>query len=301
MNHSDAPLELEHFLNKPKTLQHQNDMKKNTNYLNLHSFKAAFLFISALGIPVLTHAQLIIADTFDTADTTDVNADLASRQSGSIATTGWLTGQEASGTEIISSGGLTLGGGAGESNAVLDVNFADAGLGLLTNGAFKVSFDVNPGGSYATFSIGTPLSVLNGRPVVNSSTDFSLLMRSDNTGNVFAEAIDQGPTDSVDWSSGTVVLTVKTDSFSSGTAYTISMTVGGSVIDLNGAAAGNDFSGSWDADGTAYLYLSGRNAASTFDNFSVTAIPEPKHAGAWIGMLTLATLGSRKARKHRIR
>lgn len=245
-----------------------------------HYSKAIHSILLAI-LPVAASAQLLISDNFNT-NSTGINDDLGARQSGSLSTVSWVSGFDPSTTTSssigISGNQLYLQGGSNvEANAALNLDFATVDS-LLANGAFQVSFNVDPTeeGSYAAFTIGSVAGLeSNTRPLINSSSDFALLMRNDGTGNVFSASSNTGAFSGANWDSGLAVITVETADFTSGTAYTITMSVNGSDIDLNGAATGNAFIGTWDTDGTNYMYLSGRAGGNLFDNYSISAIPEP--------------------------
>jgi len=243
----------------------------------------SFICLAALASPL--KGQLILLDSFDT-DGTGVNEDLGSRQFGSIATANWLTASEGAtpeGSQVIRDNQLALGvasGGLYESNARLDIDFAKVD-GLLAGGAFQVSFKVNPTGSYAAFTLGSKGDLLDSRPLIRSSTDFGIVMKNGLSGAVYSHSGQVATFQAMDWNSGPLLLTIMTESFDEGVAYTISATVGGSTLDLNGEGAGTDFTGTWDSDGVNYMYLSGRGTDSTFDSFHVSAVPKPASTPKW--------------------
>lgn len=259
-------------------------MKKNILFASC--LTVAFIFSTA-------SAALIFSDNFDSA-TSGLNDNLGTRQSGTIAPLNYSFGGEGDGTGDINNNSLRLSGrssgGDGDNNARINYDFAQD-ANLLTGGAFRVSFDMLQASvSYAAFSIGSLSSAYlatSARPAIAGNTDIGLLMsrsgsveRWDNGSNIFNNS------SAVTSYSGSVFVPVEivvtTANFSSGTSYSFSLSINGETVNLGSAA-----NGTWDADGTNYMILSSRSkdttSASRFDNFTVTAIPEP-------GMLTLVGL-----------
>lgn len=224
-------------------------------------------------------ANLIFSDNFNTANT-GLNDDLATRQTGSLGQTNWLVGYDTSGVAAgasIDTNRLLLSTGANttnvETNVTPDQDFAMVPA-LLVGGSFKVAFDVTPAGSYAGFSLGATTADLGVRSILSEDSDFSLLLNPNGSVGVRAAGVTTHSQADINWN-GRVELTVTTTDFSTGTPFTVDMTVGGTPINLTGT--GPTFNGTWDVNGTNYMILSDRNALfkSTFDNFAVTAIPEP--------------------------
>lgn len=239
----------------------------------------SFLALIAVSAALPLGAQTLILDDFDTADNTDLNADL-SRQSGSLAPLDWsvFDGNSSNGSQTqIVGGELSIGGTSTghDYSAGFDTNFGSNST-LVAGGQFQITFDLVQlaSGSYTSFAMTGDPGLF--RPAVDDSTEFGLLFRESNDDISIREG--SGSAGSVDIAAasqlGEVVLTVTTDEITSGEDFTIGMTIAGNSIDLNGADAGSAFSGTWDS-ADLYLSLSSRSGISIFDNVSVTAIPEP--------------------------
>lgn len=237
-------------------------------------------------------ATVIFSDSFNVADTTDLNTDLVSRQSGTAATKNYTTGGNSSKT--ISNNSLRLGGDTNSDTfATIAYDFA-GDPNLLAGGAYRVSFDMlHDSRSYAAFSMGATASA-ESRPVIGSRTDIGILMVRTGEVQIHQNGALQLQDVSAVTSFGSVFVpvevTVTTDNFNSGTPFSFTLSINNETVNLGSAATGT-----WDGNGTNYMSFSTRSSTagtaggtgslSRFDNITVTAIPEP-------GSLLLLGLGA---------
>ncbi len=226
-------------------------------------------------------ADGLLSDDFDTTNT-GMNDDLASRQSGSLATVTWS--KSANANASISGNSLHWSTGNNNAGPIVspDHDFSDAAS--IAGGGFTISFDVVPNASQFTgLSLGTSSSGdrLNdgGNLFTYSTTDYGFLIRPTGAGTVFIGGAGHNFSTTAA-SSYNVQLEVLTTGFSAGTAATATLTINGVAVDSNRAFT-------WDSEGQNYIAFSmWRSAGDTsIDNLSISAIPEPSS-----GMLLIAAV-----------
>ena len=262
-------------------------------FIPLYTFLLAAVFTCQTA-----SATLILSDNFNTAN--DLNDDLGSRQGGTAATQDWIT--DGRGTVSIVNNRLNLddGGGNDDINAAVDYDFA-GDPDLLDFGEFTVSFDLDPSspGNYSYFGLGHG-TLVGDRAAIDPAGDFGILTSASGRLNVRAggsTVSDQSNGLSYNTGLNAVELTVTTTAFSSGTAFTVGMTLNGGTVDLDPNTGANTFSSTWDAGGTNYIWLSDRGAVSEFDNFEVAAVPEPATAALFAGALAVVGALGRWSRR----
>lgn len=251
--------------------------------------KTPFLTFCFLNATLSLSAQTLISDNFNTANTSDLNADLG-RQTGSLAPLNWTEiGPVSSNQTQIISNQLSVGGSSTSQDYSAELAFDFGTSAALTqDGGFTVSFDLLSlaSGSYTAFAMtGDPDRL---RPAVDASTEFGLLFRESDNDISIREGTGSLGSVSVPAASqlGAVVLTVTTDDITTGENFTVGMTIAGNTIDLNGASAGTDFNGTWDS-GDLYFSWGSRNGTSVIDNVQIAAIPEPGVYALALGGITL--------------
>ncbi|WP_269522284.1 hypothetical protein [Coraliomargarita parva] len=253
-----------------------------------YTFVASLLFVA-----LNTQAQtLILLDTFNAADNTDLNADL-SRQSGSASTINWTeTEPKPTSNTAISSNQLLIGGSDFGQDYSAELSYDLGGDSSLTQyGEFLISFEiVSVANSYTSFALNADPGQT--RPAVDDTTDFGLLFLGS---SLSVRSGTSGVASSSTPLTGTVELTITTAAITSGTSYTVEMTYGGNTVDLNGGNAGTSYSGTW-LQNDLYLSFSSRSGDSVIDNFSVTAIPEPSVATLFLGAIASLMIARRKQR-----
>ncbi len=267
----------------------------------------AFLFAKSLG------GNLLLADNFNSAST-GLNADLASRQSGLLATTTYSTG--GTGAVTVASNRLLFDNTATGSLTISpDVDFAagPAAAAIEAHGGFTIDFDVNPvanasdtgmDANWFAVSLGHTAVTRTqggGQPAVTlGNVDAGILFR-DNGGfnlfeggaSVFTGTFDVTPSGGEFYN---VQLVVETDAAASGNGL-LSAFVNGVQLDLGGA--GLKYAFTWDGEGTNYLALESRTNDAVFDNLYVSAfVPEPSsYALLGIAFLGLLCAARRKMRR----
>lgn len=268
----------------------------------------AFLFAKSLG------GNLLLADDFNTAST-GLNADLASRQSGLLATTPYSTG--GTGTLAVASNRLSFDNPAAGSLAISpNVDFAagPAAAAIEAYGGFTIDFDVNPvanasdtgeDNNWFAVSLGhtaaSRTAITGGSTIVTgASVDLGILFRDNGTFALWDHGANQGG-GTFDFSpSGgefyNVQLVVETDAAASGNGL-LSAFVNGVQLDLGGA--GLNYAFTWDGEGTNYFALESRTNDAVFDNLYVSAfVPEPSsYALLGIAFLGLLCAARRKMRR----
>lgn len=127
---------------------------------------AAFVFTTASANAATIITETLFADSFDRADSDDLNASTAGK-SGTLGALNWLEKSSVGGGRILSNG-LQLGedGAAGGwALAYLEYNFTDATI--TDNGKFSVSIDIlnsdtRGGTRYAGIAVGGSLADYSG-------------------------------------------------------------------------------------------------------------------------------------------
>lgn len=254
-------------------------------------------------------AAVILSDSFNAANSPSLNNNLDTRQSGSLAPISYLVEAEGVATNSASISGNSLVfdplGNFVDGNVLLDLNLNTAASHLLIPGfnQFTISFNATlSGGNYTGFFVGAAQSAINARPVIDTSVDFGILLKN----NLSVEIWEGGGSPKVNSSNAlptlsgldNYVFTFTTDNFDSGTPYTVSLAVGGTTVDLNGAAGGLDYSGTWDG-GASYIVFTNRGGAlgstTVIDNLTLTAIPEPGTYALMAGTIAILFALRRRA------
>ena len=275
----------------------------NTKHLHqiVPAILAAGFLVAACG--TASAQSILLSDTFNTGGASgsvdSFNGSAASRQTGSsLAGTGYFSKgayQNINDNQVVFQPAGWPSPVNGFGRLVIDHNFTDAAI--TTSGGFTISYNyfvpASASGSdnWLAIMVGQTSGTVNtdsSAQVVDSGSDFGMLLRGnggydsfnggggDNSGTT---ALNYGTT------AKQVVLTILTTSFASGNSATISATVNGSAIDLNGAAVGNDRVITWDAGGANYIQFEDyNNDGYGMNNLVISTVPEP-------GTMALAALG----------
>jgi len=253
--------------------------------------------------------NVLLADSFNTAST-GINDDLASRQTGLLATTNYNV--NGGGSTSITSNQLEMGAG-GFTAFSPDIDFATgaAATAIANGGGFVIDFDTNPvSGANDTGGDGDWLAVSIGRTLANSTStapgitqgdvDFGLLVRDNGMLTLWdggstsitpsANAFDLDPTAGETYN---IRLMVNTDDANSGTAATVSLFVNGVQFDLTDGA-GLTYGFNWDANNTNYIAFESRGDPVTLDNLLIAAIPTPAALPAGLALMTLTLMRRRR-------
>lgn len=278
--------------------------------MTMNAFQKVSFSIFSCAISLFPlQANLIFHDNFNTVDSTNLNLNLGTRQTGSQANQTYDKILQGGGSAEISGNALVLtDGNAPESYAELNLDFGS--LPGLT--AFTVEFDMYTiGNIFGVFALAGVQNPGSGRPAVDINTDLGLLFFGAGHSSDGEIGVREGTGESSRATpafglTGSVRLSVNTPSISTGNPFTVDMTINGNDVDLNGALSGNTFSNTWS---TNSLYMSfasldsggGGSTKSTFDNFAVTAIPEPASlifVLTGMSLLGLVFLNDKQGRVH---
>ncbi len=214
---------------------------------------------------------LLFQDTFNTEATQDINTNLVSRQSGSEATATWLDNADNNWTTQISATALRLyksGATGGTVAALLEKDFAPIA------GNVRIAVNVKHNNTTNGFSmVNFGMAVADG---FNANTGYSFRLDS-RTGTSFLKFYDNG----------TLKGTMDVDSLADGgfESLVVEFTGGDTVsATFNGAAydfgpGQTSYTGTGEAENYIMLAWYGDGSlsltAASFDNLSVTSIPEP--------------------------
>jgi hypothetical protein len=278
-----------------RTIQKETLMKTPKSNL---AFAAASLLVS---VSALSAQITLFHDTFNRANDTDINLNSAADQSGTIGAQLYdeFTGTGATDPQI-SGGRLLLGPGTGnqpanQSRAALDYNLFGSAATITGLGAFEVAYTVNPGVSYegpenghGTYSFRTYISQASVSKALTAtgSTFQSLAVEVRGNGQVLmyseGSQINTTTTASV-WNTqadNSVRILVETNGFSTSSTNTAS-------IFINDTLVGSARTFDWTKADDVYLALEATNQSSSFENLSITAVPEPSTYGMLAGALVL--------------
>lgn len=231
------------------------------------------------------HAVTLFADTFDRANSTDLNA-AAAGKSGSLGALNWIekTGGAAGVTAQVNNNTILLGelggGSSGWAIAFPDYNFSNATLAY--NGEFTVSVDwgavSSSGGTrFAGFGVGNSLAELNAWNYNNPSSTFTsdFFIGYDPTGTtevkVFKNSTTQDYQQAINLSSGGS-LSVR---FSGITDFNSGSTVNYEAFINGGSVKTGTFTWSGMDENYIFLYSNYSNSGGRLDNFEVSTVPEP--------------------------
>jgi hypothetical protein len=253
------------------------------------AFAAASLLVS---ISALSAQITLFYDTFNRADNTDINADSAANQSGTIGAQLYTEHTNSATDPQISGGRLLLGPGT-QSRAALDYNLFGSAATITGLGAFEVAYTVNPGVSYeltthGSYNFRTYLSQgsISKSTTGTASTFQGLAVEVRGNGQVLMYS--QGSqinttTNASVWNTqadNSVRILVETDGFSTTSTNTASIFINNTLVSAQ--------TFNWKTANDVYLALEATNQSSSFENLSITAVPEPSTYGMLAGALVLA-------------
>ena len=255
--------------------------------------KSMFTAVMAMAVmaSVASAEVLLLSDDFNTADTTDLNSNLATRQDGSLAPVTWSKSTEVGGAGTISDNQMrvsTMESTDTGYHVSLDHDFTDSAI--TTGGGFRISFDFTSlEANWSALSLGrtetSRISSAAGQQfVTDAATDYGFLLGTTGNWQVFSGSDQEGSGSSGVSGTNAIDLVVETTGFTVGTAAKATLSMNGDVQHVH------EFT--WDADGTNYLSIeSWRDGVGLVDNFSISAIPEPASgllllgATAFLGLL----------------
>lgn len=254
------------------------------------AFAAASLLVS---ISALSAQITLFYDTFNRADNTDINADSAANQSGTIGAQLYTEHTNSATDPQISGGRLLLGPGT-QSRAALSYNLSNSAAAITGEGGFEVAYTVNPGVSYestthGSYNFRTYLSQqsIAESVIVPTNAFQSLALEVRGNGQVLLYSQSSTPLFNVFasvWNirnDNVIRIQVDTNGFSTTSTNTAS-------IFINDTLVGSAQTFNWTKANDVYLALEASNQSSTFENLSITAVPEPSTYGMLAGALVLA-------------
>lgn len=245
--------------------------------------KKISLILPTLLLPALhlLGATILFTDSFNRADNTDINLNSAVDQSGTIGAQLYTEHTTVGATDPQISGGRLLLGPVGQSRAALDYNFFGSAAAITGDGAFEVAYTVNPGVSYVgtthgSYSFRTYLSQGSIAKSTNATANAFQGLAVEVRGNGHVLVYSQGPqinttTTASVWNTqadNSVRILVETDGFSTTSSNTAS-------IFINDTLVGSALAFNWKTANDVYLALEATNQSSSFENLSITVIPEP--------------------------
>jgi hypothetical protein len=278
-------IDMQRTLTQSCTLTHIHPMKTMKKFPNI-------CLISLLALGSSQAATVLFTDSFNRADNTDINLNSAADQSGTIGAQSYTEHTNSATDPQISGGRLVLGPGT-QSRAALDYNLFGSAAAITGDGAFEVAYTVNPGVSWTTgphggYNFRTYLSQgsVAKSTTVTTNTFQSLALEVRGNGQVLLYS--QGATPLFDtfasvWNTradNSVRIWVETDGFSTTSNNTAS-------IFINDTLVGSAQAFNWKTANDVYLALEATNQSSSFENLSITAIPEPSSL-----LLLVTALGS---------
>ena len=251
----------------------------------------ATLLAALVGLAATAPAAVIFSDSFDRANSNTVGTN--DNALGGTITQTWIEHGDAAAEEAILSNALRLdsdAGGGGTAWVVPDHNFNTSDI--TTAGGFILSYTVDPieienPGRWAAVSFGhSSASATGGNfEVVDADSAFGFIITDNGTYQVFEDGVLFASGDTGDAVGPYAIeITVLTNDFSASANATASITVDGTVIDLDDDIAGvqTTHAFTWNT-GDNYFNFEGLVRDSTdYDDVKIALIPEPA---------TLALLG----------
>lgn len=247
------------------------------------------------------NAATLFAETFDRADSDDLNATTIGK-SGTLGALDWL---ENSGGSGAGAGGRTLsnelqlgedGAGGGWALAYVDHNFIDSTI--TTNGNFSVTIDivnsVTSGATrYAGIVVGGPASRYSGWTDNNPATqNVDFYVGYDGSGTEQFRVWENGALASTTSLSFDEPDTLRVD-FTNVTSFDSGTTINYEVFNNGSSVASGDFTWSGTNENYLGLFSNWTSGGAELDNFSVDTIPEASST-ALLGLAGLALLRRRR-------
>jgi hypothetical protein len=238
------------------------------------------------------NATLLIEDTFNS---TGINTDLATRQTGSLATKTWAYASNYSSTLTMDGSVVNFYQGDGGSSKMaklsLDHDFTDASI--VSGGGFIVSYRVDPAGR-SEMAFG--LKASGTRNVGGDNTEFEdktaevdyRVTLLDTSWEVYGGGTSRLANGSLGGGYYNVDVVVATTGFSLGTPFAATLFIDSVQL--------HTYNGTWDVDGSNYIAFGQNDSASRayYDSFSVSAIPEPATFGIVLSALVAAVIRRRR-------
>jgi Arylsulfatase A and related enzymes len=252
--------------------------------------------------PAATAGDLFV-DTFNRPAATDIDTSVAGAWGSRIppiaANAAWREGWEGSGSAdsiMTIDNVLQMATGAGMSENGLNHNFI--GQDILDAGGFSVSLDVlamvtdatDTANRYVGFGVGLNAAQAAAGNDIGAAGSSAIAFRGNGTSRIgvadcFVE-VDYNNNVKV-WTGGTLRSTVNVgtrtgrliaafecNSFAAGASVQVSVYFNGNRLDLNGAAAGDTISFTWNEANANYIGLSARASShAQMDNFAVRKLP----------------------------
>jgi hypothetical protein len=242
--------------------------------------------LSLLALGSSQAATVLFTDSFNRADNTDINLNSAVDQSGTIGAQLYTEHTTVGATDPQISGGRLLLGPGTQSRAALDYNLFGSAAAITGDGAFEVAYTVNPGvswtsGAHGSYGFRTYISQASvaKSTILTTNTNQSLALEVRGNGQVLLYSQNATPLFNVTlaasgWNTradNSVRILVDTDGFSTTSNNTAS-------IFINDTLVGSAQAFNWKTNNDVYLALEAYSQSSSFENLSITAIPEP---GTW--------------------
>jgi hypothetical protein len=255
--------------------------------------KKGIVLTALMSTALFAQADLLFSDSFDRANSTDINANSAASQSGSVAplTYGVFATNTVVDTAIVGNRVLVSVDGAGAQRFVPNTNFASAAV--AAEGGFEISYTVKTGvdftgtvqGNHAHNLYLGQKSIVEGNSSVANSF-YSLVVTL--SGNGLFSVRSQGATLFSNVAAtgfnvrgdNDVRLVVDTDSFAAANENSFSLYINEVLMGSTNFA--------WRAANDLRFGFEAVNYAAEFDNLQIQSIPEP----ATLGLFILSGVGA---------
>lgn len=252
--------------------------------------KNYILIAGMLSAAFAVQADILFSDSFDRADSADVNLNSAASQSGTVAplSYGVFSNNTATSAVISNSKALVNVDGSGEVRLVPQYDFSDQSAAIVSAGGFEVSYTVSSGIDYAGTIHGTYASslILSQKSIVENAAAGSgnpwhgLFVKIQGNGQV--GVYSQGATllsaingdYSNSWLTGQendVRVVVESDGFATTDANSFSLYINDVLVGSN--------SFNWKSSNDLSIGLEAGNYSAQFDTLQVQTVPEPATAG----------------------